>query len=751
MSNTQAIDQITRLKNRYLLFRWIEIALMVIGVFLLMWSLISLVSYSILLKIVVSMGVGLTIAAWKVAQYKLRHFNNQIFIRYLNSRYPQLEESADLILKSVESLSRLQQLQLQKTISHFDSIYPEIKIPNALPRTIGLFILCAATSFILTAFVSPWSFSKNKNTIIDLDKVNVKIEKGAAIVTSLSIIVTPPFYTSIKSSQSTSPDVKVPEGSKLTWQIGFSDSVSSPKLFLSGKDSVLLVSIQNQYQANLNVTSSGFYQIGWNKNSRSDYFKIEVINDQPPKITINNLNQFTKLSFTNAIKIPAQSTITDEYGLTNAIIIATVSKGSGESVKFREEKLEFEKPTTISGKTVKASLTLDLKKLGMEAGDELYFYVQAIDNKTPLPNYSRTETFFIALQDTTKQVLVEDDGLGVDLMPEYFRSQRQIIIDTEKLLREKKKIALQQFKSTSNELGYDQKVLRLRYGQFLGEEFEGQIGKAAVGYDHDKEENEDITKQFGHAHDKENEHNLVPDKKTAPTGHSHGDEHKEDAKENPLEAFAHNHDDGEQATFFVQSVRAKLKAALTVMWDAELYLRLYEPEKSLPYQYTALKLLKEISNDSRIYVHRTGFDPPPIKEEKRLTANLEEVRNSTGRTEQSLSKRYPEIRKTVVLIDELLSHSEIITSDKQQLHKAGQELATIAIEQSGKYLDGLSLIKRITDEKLKIEELHQALEKIKIILWKVLPEESASPTKSELTTHELDQQFLKSLNKLNHD
>ena len=64
------------------------------------------------------------------------------------------------------------------------------------------------------------------------------------------------------------------------------------------------------------------------------------------------------------------------------------------------------------------------------------------------------------------------------------------------------------------------------------------------------------------------------------------------------------------------------------MWDAELHLRLYDPEKSLPYQYRALKLLKEISQDSRIYVHRTGFEPPPLKEEKRLTGDLTEIKNS---------------------------------------------------------------------------------------------------------------------------
>jgi hypothetical protein len=96
-------------------------------------------------------------------------------------------------------------------------------------------------------------------------------------------------------------------------------------------------------------------------------------------------------------------------------------------------------------------------KLGLEPGDELYFYVEALDNKTPLANRARTETFFIALQDTASQQLSVEGGLGVDLMPEYFRSQRQIIIDSEKLLGDRKNISKHEFNSRSNELGYDQK------------------------------------------------------------------------------------------------------------------------------------------------------------------------------------------------------------------------------------------------------------------------------------------------------
>ena len=265
---------------------------------------------------------------------------------------------------------------------------------------------------------------------------------------------------------------------------------------------------------------------------------------------------------------------------------------------------------------------------------------------------------------------------------------------------------------------------------------------------------EEVTKKFGHAHDKENEHNLVADKKSASPSHSKEGNVK-DSRENetPLEAFAHEHDNGEEATFFVQSVRAKLKAALTVMWDAELYLRLYEPSKSLPYQYTALKLLKEISNDSRIYVHRTGFDPPPLKEEKRLTGDLTEIKNSA--TDNSLieQKRFLEIRKALIILEHLLDQrpNTLSSKAKKQLHMAGLELAVVVLAEPGKYLEGLSLIRKITEDEMDEKKIHELLLVIRSILWSVLPIESSSPSKSDLILHSLDQQFLKNLEELSHE
>ncbi len=753
MSIQEANDRIQNLKRRYLLTRSLEIVLYSVAAFLLTYAFTGLFTAQQEWKIGIASMIGLMVASERTIHYKLFSLNHTAFIQFLNQRYPQLEESADLFLKNNTRLNLLQQLQLQKTLVSFNALYPEIKLPNSILQSAIVFTAGVIFYFGLTAFVPKAIIGEDSQS--PLENITGNEEPTIAIINKLTIQITPPEYTSIKPFTAETPGIIIPEGSQVTWTATFSSTVEGAKILLSGKDSVTMkLSDSLNYSAKSEISESGFYQVQWkdqNKKVTSDYYKIEVVKDQVPKLSIDNLNQFTQLSLSDKLSVNVKSTLRDDYGLSDASIIATVSKGSGESVKFREERLRFDSPSKITGKEILGEITLNLNKLGLEPGDELYFYVEAFDNKVPVHNYNRTETFFIALQDTTTTTYVEDEGLGVDLMPEYFRSQRQIIIDTEKLLKDRKKITKQEFNSTSNELGYDQKVLRLRYGQFLGEEFEGAIGKVEIE-DHEEETTESIIEKFGHAHDKENEHNLVTDKKNPPS-HEHTGAKDPNEKEDPLEAFAHNHDDGEVATFFVQSVRAKLKAALSVMWDAELHLRLFNPETSLPYQYTALKLLKEISNDSRIYVHRTGFDPPPLKEEKRLSGDLNEVNSPTLKQNQQVVENYPAIRQAINLVEEMIGANRTSASatEQQLFQKAGQELAQVAIEQPGKHLEGLSMLKQLADGSGSESERKAALVGVRKILWSVLPQESFSPGKKPVLMHKLDQQFLQNLESARND
>lgn len=739
---------LNQIKQKY---RWLR------GTEILLWSVaIGLISFY-LLKIYSTTSLIPTSIACVLASITAIVLSRRIGIfsikvkdiaQYLNQCYPTLQESLDLLLKNDDELTSLQQIQKRRAEKQFETIYPTIKLPHHIGRAAGVF----AFSIIVSAVITSFSIKRTEKVVSNDKGINATndVKKNLPIAVRRStIIISPPAYTRLGKKTSEDFNLQVPEGSTVKWEISFNGNVFNPKIIFTGSDSISLSTNGDHLETARNFTTSGFYQLTWQNPDHtvqfSDYYSIEIIKDYPPTIDAENLNQFLELTANDNLKINVSAALKDDYGLNRANIIATVSKGSGEAIKFREQILAFDVPKKISGKEIKASRLIDLVKLGLQPGDELYFYVEATDNKAPDANRTRTETYFITLQDTSSIVTSVDASLGVDLMPEYFRSQRQIIIDSEKLLREKKQITKTNFNSRSNELGYDQKVLRLRYGEFLGEEFETSIGPQPVDQQGDK--NEDIQKKFSHTHDTENEHNLVEEKNpTKNDAHNHA-ESAPGQKEDPLKEYVHAHDSEEETTFFIQSIKAKLKAAVTIMWDAELYLRLYQPEKSLPYQYRALKLLKEISQDSRIYVHRTGFDPPPLKEEKRLTGDLTEIKNSTGKIETDRIRQYPNIRAAITAIERLIQEDSIVISSgiKELLASAGQELAKLELKQPGGYLKTLSWLKMVSQDEVGHEEIKSTLLKIRASFWRVLPPETMTPQARPGVTHELDLQFLNSL------
>ncbi len=748
MTRETGVHYLKKIKRRYQFMRTAEIMLWAIATALIVFFFSRYILRTDLIAGLMAVIIGSIVGYVLCQRIHLLALNETQLAFYLNRRYPKLQDSADLLLKKQEDLSLLQQLQTPVTLQSLEEIYPTIKLPHEIGRALIALAVSIVVCILLTSFLEPRGSSESAENFSEIQQVEKQFLPPS--IAASTIVVSPPAYTQMKSYSSTNFDVQLPEGSNVSWHITFDGPVSAASIILSARDTVPLVPSKNQYVIGQAFKESGFYQLTWKASDKtsqySEFYKLDVIKDIAPVLQIIHPDQHLELSHNASKAINVTATMTDDHGLASATIVATVSKGSGEAVKFREEKLRFDKPDLISGKKLQATKTLDLAAFGLAPGDELYFYVEASDNKEPRANRTRTETYFIALQDTASMVNSVEASLGVDLMPEYFRSQRQIIIDSEKLLREKKQILKQNFNGRSNELGYDQKVLRLRYGEFLGEEFESSIGPQVANTNDDHDES--IEKKFGHDHDSENEHNLVEEKKTNQSTHNHDDLKTADNKANVLEGFIHAHDDDEEATFFVQSIKAKLKAAVAIMWDAELYLRLYQPEKSLPYQYKALKLLKEISQDSRIYVHRTGFDPPPLKEERRLTGDLSEVKNSISKVQSDESqKKYPAIRKAIPLIESLIEDDSIRITEhsRKLLTDAGRELASLELRQPGRYLETLSFLNELLQDKLKGRQRKDILLKIRPILWSALPRESSTPAMESGVIHELDRKFLDNL------
>lgn len=735
------------LKRQYLLRRVGELLLLATGAALLVCSILLYLGQ---VNWICWLGAGLAGLLLFTARYfqlGLHDLSEREIAIYLNRQFNQLEDSTDLLITPMEELRPIQQLQRQRLLKVIEQEVSKVNWPHQWP--IALAILLAG--LVSLGMARTWGDPVPVDAFHALEPVMGEMNSDSETLIPVELIdqtirIQPPAYTGRPAYHSSAFDLEVPESSTVNWQLHFSGQPEAVKLVFSNGDSTLLKQADETFSISRSVRQSGYYSLQWMDRGElktSDFYKLGVIEDQPPQVAVTNQQQFVELPWEAEIAITVNARMSDDYGLTEAYAIATVSKGSGESVKFREEKLPLTDPGRIGGKQLQASLRLNTQKLGMEPGDELYYYIQAWDNRTPQRQSSRTETFFIAIQDTSTQMISFEGGLGVDLMPEYFRSQRQIIIDSEKLLTERSSIQKKAFDNRSNDLAYGQKVLRLRYGQFLGEEFEsGMTAQPEPETEAAPEGEEEVLEQYGHAHDTDNEHNLVAEE------HDHEHEHEEnpgseEQEGSPIEAFAHSHDNMEEATFFIQSVKSKLRAALSMMWDAELHLRMNDPASSLPYQYKILKLLKEISQDSRIYVHRTGFDAPPLKEEKRLTGELEEITNPRSIYQSTANQIYPAIRRAAPRLEEMMRNlpASLTTADRELLAAAGNELAGAAIEQPDLYLERLSTLKQILDGELTTAKLRL----IRKAFWRLLPDLPRAPGNVRVTDHPLQNAFIQQL------
>lgn len=647
---------------------------------------------------------------------------------HCNRVFPELEESCELVLKPENALSVLERLQRRRALQALSNIPVQQLYPHA---NLATGWVCAASAALLAILFLIWPpsalfDSTAAHTFANTTPLNQGIAHSSATLPApekIEVRISPPGYTGKSARVLAQLDLQAEEGAQASWEIAFNKKLSTVQLIFSEGDTLSLSPVSEfHYSAERVLTQTGFYYLAFGESEtntqKSDYHKIEIIKDQPPQITVAQPEQRTELAPEAPRRLAVLAAITDDYGIRSHRLVATLAKGTGEAVKFREQILAFDQVQMKSSRQHDLATVLDLHQLGMAPGDELYFFVEAWDNRAPQAQRSRSETFFVILQDTSQVTLASSAGLLINPLPEYFRSQRQIIIDTEKLIQDKTQLSTAEFNRRSNDIGIDQKLLRLRYGQFLGEESESMVF-------HQEEQ----------AHEEE-QHEPA----TASPG-------KESAAAGLIEQFAHLHDSEENATLFAVSIKAQLKAALAEMWQAELHLRTHRPEQALPFEYRALALLKDVQQRERAYVQRVGFEPAPLKpEEKRLTGDLSKIQNLKSAKEMVRADPFAALRRARALLQEIKkSPQRLAASATIILEEAGQELAQHALQEPGRYLKALQALRTLINSLASGEVCRDCLAPIEQAIWNILPPEPPALSPSPTTYTSLGQRYLQKL------
>lgn len=688
MSVTEVIS-LVNLKRKWVILNFLLLlgaSLVVALVLLYIAVFLFAAPYWVLLPFLITCFAVLTYCRpyWKVTEHTVS--------RYLDQRYPELEESTALLFKDEQSLSVLERLQKQKVRANL----PVLELPEKLARKL-LYTGFALVLILLAGWVLNLQPQKSSSDLSitnarKADVVPVK-EKVPPKVTAVLVNITPPAYTGLSAKKQSLLNIRAEMDAMVDWQISTSVPLENIKFIFNEKETVVINAADQSgtvFKLRRKLRRPGFYQLNI-AGVKSDLYQLDLIHDLPVRIKVNSPKPRTLIDYGQPPQVNLKVALQDDYGINNAFISVTMASGKGEGVSFTEKKISFS--TSINKQTMmQLNQVLNLRTLGLKPGDELYFFVQAFDTRG---QSSRSEVHFVSMVDTAELMSMTGMANGLNLVPEYFRSQRQIIIDTEQLLKEKSGMTVQVFKNRSNNLGIDQKLLRLRYGKFLGEESEGEIGpEDEPGHDD---------------HD----------------GHDHGETPVFGDTKAIMDSYAHNHDVAEDATFFEPELKAQLKAVLTEMWNSELRLRTFKPQEALPYEYKALRLFKDLQQKSRAYVAKTSVKMPPLKEEKRLSGELDKIGTPLRKnTYTEASQKTALLQKTLGLLEKRKTGRTFEAGDYPVLQAAEREMIVAAATRPATFLPALKQFRKVRDAKKMVSTDIQGVQKA---ILKLMPAALSKP------------------------
>lgn len=579
--------------------------------------------------------------------------------RYLDRSLPELEESCGLLLRASAELGPLEKLQAVRTSEKLRRAQVPDPLRKKMLTAAGLLVLAVLLGAGLTVVAG----GRRGVKAVATGNPGAAMPGGSVspAIRVVTIRVTPPAYTGRPVRRQSAFSLQVEEGSLLSWELETTAAVDTMQFIFNDTARVLLQAANAErtlWRLTQPASRSGFYQVRTGR-QLSGLYKLEIVRDEPPRVIILTPKPYTVLDYGEPVKIPLAVRLKDDYGIADASIIATVSSGKGEAVKFKEQEIRWDRNFTGGQPAYELSKILDLAALGLKPGDELYFYCRAKDSRG---QEGRTAMYIISLADTAQLMSLEGIAMSSDIKPEYFRSERQIIIETEQLLKEKDTLNVATFHNRSNDLGIDQKLLRLRYGKFLGEEAEeGEPGGGGAG----------DTTTFG----------------------TFGEAAK------ILDVFTDKHDNAEDATFFEPGVKQQLKATLNEMWKAELRLRTFQPQEALPYAYKALRLLKDLQQQSRVYVAKTGVRVTPLNPAKRLTGDLAAIQPPLQKVAGSGGLPETEVLRIVLGVLEGMSARQSVPGDGSRvlLQQAARRLGREAAARPGEYLGAYQALRGIVD------------------------------------------------------
>ncbi|MGH8081924.1 MAG: hypothetical protein ACREP7_15220, partial [Lysobacter sp.] len=523
-------------------------------------------SVAVASAVAVAAALSITVWLWRAS---LR-LDRSWLIRRLNAVRADMDDSADLLFAGSEGsnvLQRLQQSRLRQRIETASE--PELG-PAGSPRRAVVSWLAA---LLMTAVIAFWPAAQAPRS---LDRLSPALEIPAAPgqpkLLQQALRIDPPAYTGLPSRNEPTLEGRVAEGSRLRWTLRFQPQPNAVALVFHDGVRVVMTRTGEDWSAQRALDKSALYRIeaaGASAAQTRKLYRIDVIADRAPQLRVLEPDRGLSLLTPGQRQWPLRFEASDDYGLAaNARLRVTLAQGSGENITFREHFVSLR--GSGEARLKRYEQRLDLAALGFAVGDDLIVQLAVDDNRAPKPQTALSPSLILRWPADQGSEATGIEGMVKTTLPAYFRSQRQIIIDAQGLIAQRRQLDGERFLKRSDEIGVDQRLLRLRYGQFLGEEAEGEpklpTSDSESGH---ADAHADAPEAKNEAHD---DHDHAPQAQPPVFG-------EEGAV---LEQYGHTHDHAEAATLLDPQTRQLLKSALDQMWQSELHLRQGQPQLALP-------------------------------------------------------------------------------------------------------------------------------------------------------------------------
>ncbi len=652
-----------------------------------------------------------------------RRFNAPWLTRALDAGVPEMEDSTALLATATPGLSGLQTLQRQRVGERLARIeLPDLR-PDWPRRTLAISWVVAVLLFAL-AWVLP-APRGDYDRKADVGSPDIPRSAVIARITAARLTIKPPAYTGLPPRVLAGLDARAPAGSMLEWSLQVSPQPLRVLLVTRTDQRLSLQPVHGAWQGRTVLSASMLYRVVAAELPALDprLHRVDAIPDRAPRVRVIVPSRTLNMATPGQRSLDLVFEADDDYAVASARLVVTLAQGGGENIGVRT--LTFPMAGTGPRGHRRYIRSLELAVLGMQAGDDLIAQLHVEDNRVPQAQSARSASVILRWPPPAGAASSDMEGLVQRVLPAYFRSQRQIIIDSEALLKERGALGTETFLKRSDSIGVDQRVLRLRYGQFLGEEAEdGSHLPGSAGGDGDPSQAASSTSSLfadAHAHEQPRADAARGEDAAVESAHS-------DRSEPPVRAignasdvtaeFGHTHDIAEAATLLDPATQKLLRAALGEMWQAELHLRQGFPDRALPFEHRALDLIKQVQQADRIYLAKVGLEIPPIDEARRLTGKRDGLRDRND----ALAPAAVGNESLRALWMELGRPTGSATRIALEASLAGAERELLSGAQSASVLDVLAAIDAVRMD----AECEPCRKKLVASLWPLLPHPAAN-------------------------